>query len=333
LSGEILSGALSINISFSTRQFIYAVLALLAAGSIAACTLTAPPAAPVSQPQTKPPVTTETQQPAETTVAEVPPDEDGWTTVKSFSGKDGTTTPAFHISGNKWRIIWTVDTQDPEHAVFNALVYEQNGSGVPAGKVDYSPGVPPDVVIIDEGGRDYYLKIITANLNKWILDIEDYAGQSIDQPVQITEIHYKGAHYMLVSEEDETDPDAEEYVEIKNFSDSPQVIAGWELKNITKGAPSFVFPMYTPCDCSHLEHVSKCLEECYPRSICAIPPRQSIRVYTEQPQWDTGGYCFYQYPGDIWDDQVSNTAVLYNAGGHEVSRRSYEVPAGNNAAK
>jgi Lamin Tail Domain len=272
-----------------------------------------------------------TQPPAETPAVEAPVD-DGWTTVKSFSGKDGTTTPAFHISGNKWRITWTVDTQDPDHAVFNALVYEQNRSGVPVGTVAYSPGVPPDAVIIDEGGHDYYLKIIAANLDKWTLDIEDYASQTPEQPVQITEIHYKAAHYMLVEEVDATDPNYEEYVEIKNFSDSPQIIAGWELKNITKGPPSFVFPMFTPCSCSYLESRLKCLQQCYPPHPCAIEPRQSIRVYTEQPHWESGGYCFYQYPGDIWDDETSNTAVLYNAQGQEVSRRSY-VPAKNNTAK
>ncbi len=62
-------------------------------------------------------------------------------------------------------------------------------------RISYSKDVSGDTVYIDEGGRDYYLKVISANLAKWTITVEDYASESPSQPVQITNIHYKGMDY------------------------------------------------------------------------------------------------------------------------------------------
>lgn len=285
------------------------------------------PAVPAAKPKTQPP--------AEVPTSEAPETEAGWTTVKSFSGKEGTTTPAFHVSGSKWRIMWTVDTQEPQYAVFNLLIY-QNGSDVLVNSSSYSQDVPGGTVNINEGGQDYYLKIICANLNKWTIDVEDYSsqssGQSSNQPVQITKIFYKGMDYVTTMSTGHRIVEWNEYVEIKNFSDSPQNIAGWQLKNLTRGVPTFTFPTFRPCSCEYLGSFSECIK-CYPPHPCAIDPRKSIRVYTGEPQWESGGYCFYYDTGDIWDNVTPDTAVLYNAEGQEVSRRSYIIPDKNTAVK
>ena len=313
------------------RLLIYIGLVLLSASSIVACGSTTP-SAPVAKPKTQPPATVENQQPAVVPPSEATANEAGWTTVKSFIGKEGTTTPAFSISGSKWRIIWTIEAQNPQYAVFDILVYRQDGPAMLTKRISYSKGMSGDTVYIDEGSHEYYLKVISANLNNWTANVEDYSSHSSNQPVQITYIHYKGTDYFRALAAGHEIVEWDEYVEIKNLSDSPQNMAGWTLKNITKGAPTFLFPTFTPCSCSYYGNWSECVENCYPPRHCSIEPRKSIRVYTGEPQWESGGYCFYYYPGDIWNNEIPDMAVLYNAGGQEVSRKSYVIPAKNTVA-
>ena len=270
------------------------------------------------------------QQPAEAPPPAVSDEnEAGWTHVKSFSGKDSQTTAAFSISGTKWRIIWTTDAQNPQYAVFDILVYPKDNLGVLTERISYSKGMSGDTAYIDEGGRDYYLKIIVANLASWTVIVEDFASESASGPVQITNIHYKGTDYNSPLAANHPIVEWDEYVEIKNLSDSPQNITGWKLTNITKGAPTFIFPIFTPCSCNYLGTWQKCVDNCYPPRPCTIKPRESIRVYTGEPDWQSGGYCFYYDLGDIWNNVTPDTAVLYNAEGQEVSSKSYIIPASN----
>jgi hypothetical protein len=274
----------------------------------------------------------ENQQPAEASPSEASTEnEAGWTHAKSFSGKDSQTTAAFPISGTKWRIIWTVDAQNPQYAVFDILVYPKDNPGVLIERISYSKGLSGDTAYIDEGGRDYYLKIIVANLANWAVTVEDYTGESAAEPVQITNIHYKGMDFNSTIASNRLIVEWDEYIEIKNTSYSPQNIAGWRLTNITKGQPTFIFPISTPCSCNYLGTWQKCVDECYPPRPCTIEPRESIRVYTGEPDWESGGYCFYYDPGDIWNNVTPDTAVLYNAEGKEVSRKSYIIPTKNTA--
>lgn len=265
----------------------------------------------------------EKQQPDEAPISEAFANEDEWTTVKSFIGKDSQTTPAFRISGTKWRIIWKADAQYPQYAVFDIFVFPQD-SPMFIQRISYSKDISGDTVYINEGGHDYYLKIIAANLANWTVTVEDYATESTGQSVEITNIHYKGMDYNTSMAQGHEIVEWDEYVEIKNLSYSPQNIAGWKLINLTKGYPTFIFPMFTPCSCDYLGW-QKCVEECYPPRPCAIAPRESIRIYTGEVKWEYGGYCFYYGPGDIWNNQTPDTAVLYDAQGQEVSRKSYII--------
>ncbi len=104
------------------------------------------------------------------------------------------------------------------------------------------------------------------------------------------------------------------------------------LKNISKGSPSFTFPIHMPCCCSWFDGWETCIEECVPPSPCAIEPHQSIRVYTGEVDDESGGFCFHYVPGDIWDNEEPDIAALYNSRGEEVSRRSYVIPAENNVS-
>ena len=144
-------------------------------------------------------------------------------------------------------------------------------------------------------------------------------------PIEITYIRYKGTVYLPDPENcicyKRVEPD--EYVVIKNLSETHVKMGGWVLKNITKGYPSFTFPLNF-----------------------VFGPGQIIRVYTDEiyPECGTwlefgGGskapYCenpgkiwfsFNWAAGDIWSNEKPNVAVLYDAQGNEVSRKSYAVP-------
>ena len=297
-----------------------------------ACTPTAP-ATPATKPDTQPPTQTENQTPPESVQAEPPSEETAneveWSIIQTFNGKESKTTSPFHISGTKWRIVWSADVQYPEYAVFNILAYPQDKPGIITKKISYLKGVSGDTVYIYEGGSDYYLKIIAANLINWTVKVEESTDQKIICPVQITHINYKGMDYHSSMEAGHEIVEFDEYVEIKNFSDSPQNITGWVLKNLTKGGPAFIFPTFKPCSCEWYGNWSDCIKNCYPPQPCILEPYKSIRVYTGEPHYGSGGFCFYYSPGDIWNNEIPDTAVLYNLEGQEVSRKSYVIPTKN----
>jgi len=58
---------------------------------------------------------------------------------------------------------------------------------------------------------------------------------------------------------------------------------------------------------------------------CILYPGQTILVFTDEVHCQTGGFSFNWGQGNIWNNEIADTAALYNAGGEEVSRRSYLV--------
>jgi beta-lactamase superfamily II metal-dependent hydrolase len=130
--------------------------------------------------------------------------------------------------------------------------------------------------------------VITMDSNKKVTAYftqDTYAGSN----VQITYIFYDGLVYRVESDE---------YVEITNLGSEPQDLAGWVLRDISEGYPSFTFPSYI------------------------LAPGAKIRVYTNEihPEW--GGFSF-GFGKAVWHNTEPDTAALFNAQGQEVSRRSY----------
>ena len=308
-------------------------MALLLVSSIIGCGLTTPSPS-VPKPETQPPADAENQTPPEASPPEKATDETEWSTVQIFTGKESETTPPFHISGTEWRILWTADVQSPEYAVFDILIYSQDKAGVLIKRISYLKGTSGDTVYIYEGGSDYYLKVIAANLGNWTITVEDRGTQKFTSPVQITKINYKGtdSSIIVVGSTGSIIVESDEYVEIKNQSDSPQNITGWVLKNLTKGWPVFIFPTFQPCSCEWYGSSEECIENCYPPRPCVIEPHKSIRVYTGEVHYESGGFCFYYFAGDIWNNETPDTAVLYNLEGQEVSRKSYIISTKNSVA-
>ena len=54
-------------------------------------------------------------------------------------------------------------------------------------------------------------------------------------------------------------------------------------------------------------------------------PGQTILVFTDEVHCSSGGFSFNWGQGNIWNNEVPDTAVLYNSGGKEVSRKSYTI--------
>ncbi len=326
------------------RRILFIGPALLLASSVVACGLltpSPPPAAPPTPPSAQPPPVAESQPPEQLFPADEAADGEEWNTVETFTGEGNETTPSFHISGAKWRITWAIAAEYPEYAAFDLFVHPEGRYSTPTKKISHSGDGSGDTVYIYEGGRDYYFKVIAANLRSWAIEVEDYATKASLSPVQITRIYYKGRDFFETGKrryeiaeagEDEeiySEIEADEYVEIKNQGDCWQNIAGWKLKNISRGGPSFIFPVHMPCSCSWYDDWEECVENCHPPRPCALAPHQSIRVYTGEVHPESGGFCFYCEPGDIWNNEVPDTAVLYDSGGEEVSKSSYIIPAEN----
>jgi len=54
-------------------------------------------------------------------------------------------------------------------------------------------------------------------------------------------------------------------------------------------------------------------------------PGQIILVFTDEIHCQYGGLSFRYGQGDLWNNETPDTAVLYDATGTEVSRRSYTL--------
>lgn len=107
--------------------------------------------------------------------------------------------------------------------------------------------------------------------------------------VQITKIFFDG----IVS-----NVESDEYVEITNLGNEVVELKGWILKDISDGAPSFTFPSYI------------------------LQPGKSIRVYTNEIHSEYGSFSFGSSKA-VWNNTSPDTAVLFNAEGQEISRKSY----------
>jgi hypothetical protein len=294
-------------------------LLLVLLSTAPACTFLQPatlpelPKPPVAQPPAQP-ATSENQS---TMVAETPPaapsaDEETWYPVETFSCIVSETTPVFHIYGTEWHLTWIIEAENLDTAVFKLAIYPKeqpfalwqtvSNDGGTSGTVNY--------FISNVDKRDVFIKVTALNLQQWTIKIEDNATAATSYPVEISSIYYKGTVFPPDPSKgfcyERVEPD--EYVVIKNLGSCYVDMTGWQLKNISKPSPVFKFPTFT------------------------IYPGEIIRVYTDEYHPETGGFTFYYGYGDIWSNDHNDIAVLYDALGNEVSRKSYTVPMPLNQA-
>ena len=306
-------------------------LALLLTSLVSGCVQFAPgQTSPTPQPP-QPLTTDENQLPEELLSVNEAENGEDWSRAETFAGEGSEITPSFHIAGEKWRITWKADAKHPEHAIFDLFIYPVSKRSIFVRKISYELGNADDTVYINEGGQDYYIKVVAANLHSWTVTIEDYTTRAFLSPIQITHINYKGRSQLESLRTGYEIVESNEYVEFTNHGDYNQVIGGWVLRNISQGYPSFTFPIHLPCSCSWFEddEYDRCIDECVPPSSCVLLPHHSFRVYTGEVHSESGGFHFYYFPGDIWNNEEPDIAALYNARGEEISRRSYIIPDEN----
>ena len=291
----------------------FTVLLFLTLSLVVACAQPnpSPPPTPPKPPPTQPAAASDNQTPEEPPPVSETKDEEAWYTTGTFSGTGNDTIPSFHIYGTEWRITWAIDAENPETATFKLLIYCKDAPYA-IWQTVFNSGSSGDVtyILFPKDRRDFFIKVTAQNMCQWSIIVEDNASAATSYPVRITYIRYKGTVYPSCPEEcicyERVEPD--EYVVIKNLGECYVDVSGWVLKNINKLYPKFTFPS------------------------AMLPPGGIIRVYTNEFHPETGGLCFYYGPGDIWSNDKPDIAVLYDAEGNEVSRKSYAVPMKLNEA-
>lgn len=250
-------------------------------------------------------------------------DNDEWERIESFTGTGNDTTAQFSVSANNWRIRWAIDSIYPEYATFDVFVYKQDEPITFRQQFSHNGTENSGTVPVELDAGIYYMKVIATNLYRWSIAVEDRAEPGLESPVQITHIHYKGRGFLESIKENEDIIEADEYIEISNVSSTSQSISGWRLKNITRGFPVFTFPSYYPyCYGFNSNEDNYTIAPLIP---CVLEPYHSIRVYTGEVNFESGGFCYHFLPGDIWNNTKPDTAVLYSSYNKEVSRRSYII--------
>jgi hypothetical protein len=117
----------------------------------------------------------------------------------------------------------------------------------------------------------------------------DPGGTIGDMTVVINDVVYKGTPALAESDE---------FVEIQNWQQTPVDLTGWTLTNLDRDIPTFTFPAYT------------------------LGPGAIIRVYTNEVHERWGGFSFGS-AAELWENEEGDTAILYDAAGREISRRTY----------
>ncbi|MEJ2738528.1 MAG: lamin tail domain-containing protein, partial [Dehalococcoidia bacterium] len=258
--------------------------------------------------------------------------EDNWSELLQATGANGEKTLSFSITGDEWCISWYAGGDDPETVLFTIIVHREDISTAPVKVVTNSGMITSDIIEMYEGNNNYQVKIIAANVNGWAVRIGEKRSNSTISPVSIVRIQYQGTKQKTYGSDinacyKKNEPD--EYVAIKNESDSWQDIRGWTLVNETKGLPTFTFPdYYSAVPVYYTEFYSGMSSQGLPLP-CLLGPRQMVLVYTDEFNSETGGFNFNYGYGDIWNNEIPDTAVLYNAEGIAVSRKSYIVEGEN----
>ena len=61
-----------------------------------------------------------------------------------------------------------------------------------------------------------------------------------------------------------------------------------------------------------------------------LKPYETVRVYTDEINNESGGFSFNFGTGNYWNNEVPDTAVLFNVESEQMSKKSYTVRIDNN---
>lgn len=96
-----------------------------------------------------------------------------WQTITTFTGASGTTTDYFNVPTDEWKLTWsfTPDPKYPEYSSLGAFIYPRDGD-IYVDYFDADEKQTSGTIYIHEGSKDYYLKIMGANLQSYRITIE-----------------------------------------------------------------------------------------------------------------------------------------------------------------
>jgi hypothetical protein len=206
---------------------------------------------------------------------------------------------------------------------------------------------------------------------------ENVTGSFAGSAVRIIKVYFRGSLQALGCC-DRGLYERDEFVAIQNTGNTPQDVAGWKLVNLTRGYPTFTFPLYFPClpftpstetkyaanVQNYVANAPQTVEQMFstpnsqaqpddteteinwascspiapldetpmrpPRGAtqgqplpCVLYSGQTVLVFTDEIHCQYGGLSFRYGQGNLWDNEIPDTAILYDSAGNEVSRRSY----------
>lgn len=103
-----------------------------------------------------------------------------WKQVTTFSGAADQTTDYITIPTTEWRLVWSI-TPDNQYAGFYAYVYPKGENAIYVTSFDGDNKQTSGTIYVHEGAKDYYLKILAANLQGYSVKIEYDASAPIPE--------------------------------------------------------------------------------------------------------------------------------------------------------
>ncbi len=98
-----------------------------------------------------------------------------WQTVTTITGSSDQTTDYFNVPTNEWSVTWsyTPDPQYPQYAGFYFYIYPKGETAVYVDSVSATGDRQTSgTSYVHEGSKDYYLKILDANIPNYTIQIE-----------------------------------------------------------------------------------------------------------------------------------------------------------------
>ena len=148
-----------------TFMKILVILPLFLTGCAAASTVTiAPTASTITVTPTNTVQVTITKTVTETVTATITP----VATPATFTGNSDETTAPFSLDSQDWTVSWSYATSQPQYAALAVYVYPV-GQKIPV--VDIPNAQSPGSTFSYAGPGQYYVQIISANLDSWTVTV------------------------------------------------------------------------------------------------------------------------------------------------------------------
>lgn len=100
-----------------------------------------------------------------------------WHSVANFSGSGDKDTSTFTIKGDKFKVKVTANTESSEYAMWTFFAYPEGETALYEGdgSIDtFNANTETDEFEVTADPGNYYLSVLSANLESWEVEIFDY---------------------------------------------------------------------------------------------------------------------------------------------------------------